>query len=352
MKYSVNKSLNYIVFIAMMSMFFASCGTKETKLFSKEHSVVFNKMNIGEHFGYVIKMESINDYLIIIAKNIESSTQVQLFDKKTKNCYPFGQTGEGPGRLLQGSDIIPINNKHIGIYDSHKQTIFDFAIDSILRYKEHCKPEVLVKGFSNISISVARLNDSTYVNTEITNDLKRFTLINKYGEIITSAGVLPSKKNENISNFAHLFAYYGKLTTNQKEKKVAVCTNYAGIFQIYDCKTLTEIQLLKEHSLFLADYDDKNGNFAPNSKTRWGYLAIDSNDKYVFALYSGLNQVENPDGSFTKSNIIHIFDWNGNPVSQLSLNKRIMNICVDDSNLYGYSDEDEDILVADITGVL
>jgi hypothetical protein len=347
-----NKNLINIVFIAMISMFFASCGTKETKLFSKEHPIVFNKMNIGEHFGAVSKMKAINDYLIITAKSVEFSTQEQLVDKKTRTCYSFGQTGEGPGRLLQGYDIIPINDKHIGIYDLHKRTIFDFAIDSILKYTEHCEPEILIKGFPNLSLAVDRLNDSIYVSMNMENGFKRFTLINKYGENIISTGLLPSKKDENISDFAHLFAYYGKLTTNQNEQKVAICTHYAGIFQIYNCKTLTDIQLLKEHSLFLADYEEKNGNFAPNSKTRWGYLAIDSNDKYVFALYSGLNQTENPDGTFLRSNIIHVFDWNGNPVCQLSLNRRIMNMCVDDSNLYGYDDGDEDIVVADIAGVL
>jgi hypothetical protein len=333
-------------------MFFASCGTKETKLFSKEHPIVFNEMNIGEHFGAVIKMKAINDYLIITAKSVESSTQEQLVDKKTRTCYSFGQTGEGPGRLLQGYDIIPINDKHIGIYDLNKRTIFDFAIDSILKYKEHCEPEILMKGFPNLSLSTDRLNDSIYVSMNMENGLKRFTLINKYGENIGSTGVLPSKNNKNIEDFAHLYAYYGKLTANRNEQKVAICTHYAGIFQIYDCKTLTEIQLLKEHCLFLADYEEKNGSFAPNSRTRWGYISIDSNDKYVFALYSGLNQAENPNGAFMRCNIIHVFDWNGNPVCKLAPNKRITNMCVDDFNIYGYSDEDEDILVADITSVL
>jgi hypothetical protein len=348
----LNKNLIKIVFIAMMSILFASCGTKETKLFSKEHAVIFDKMNIGEYFGSVIKMKSINDYLIIIANSVESSTQVQLFDKKTKTHYSFGQTGEGPGRLLQAFDITSINDKNIGIYDGHKHTIFDFAIDSIRRYKENCNPEVLIKGVPNASISVAQLNDSIYAWTDMANGLKRFTLTGKYGEIITSAGVLPPKKDNSISDLAHLFAYYGRLTANQNEQKVAICTNYAGILQIYDCKTLPEVQLLKEHFLFPADYEDRNGHFAPNSKTRWGYLAIDSNDKYIFALYSGMNQVENPDGIFLRSNIIHVFDWNGNPVCQLSVNRRVMSICVDDSNLYGYDDGDEDIVVADLTGVL
>jgi hypothetical protein len=353
MKHIFNKNLIKVVFIAMMYILITSCGTKEIKLFSKEHSIVFNKMNIGEYFGSVRKMKSINDYLIITAKSVESSTQVQLVDKKTKVCYSFGQIGEGPGRLLLGYDIIPINDKHIGIYDLNKWTIFDFAIDSILRYKEHYEPEILIKGFPKFALAVDRLNDSTYVSMAIEDGLKRFSLVNKYGEIITTTGAIPPKKDKNISDFAHAFAYYGKLTTNQNEQKVAICTHYAGIFQIYDCKTLTEIKLLKEHFLFSADYEVRSGNFVPNSRTRWGYISIDSNDKYVFALYSGLNQSENEvGGAFMKCKIVHVFDWNGNPVCQLSLNREIINMCVDDSNLYGYDDEDEDIVVADITSIL
>jgi hypothetical protein len=164
-------------------------------------------------------------------------------------------------------------------------------------------------------------------------------------------GDLPEKKQANISDFTHAFAHGGRLTTNPKESKVAICTNYAGIMQIYDCKT-NEVQLIKEYNLFPADYREQNGNFAVTPQTAWGYLSIDSNDKYIYALYSGQNQMEHPDGSFLRSHIIHVFDWEGNSICRLSADRTLTMICVDnDGNIYGYDNEKADIVTADVKGL-
>ena len=166
-------------------------------------------------------------------------------------------------------------------------------------------------------------------------------------------GTLPPKMNEQISDFVHAFAYWGRLTTNSKENRVAICTNYAGIIQIYDC-TKSDAILIKEHSLFLANYEENAGQFAPTPKTRWGYLSLDSNDNYIFALYSGLHQAGNyaEAGAVLRSNRIHVFDWNGNPVCQLLLDRKVKMICVDNFSLYGYDENNEDIVIANLNDVV
>lgn len=349
---SQNKKLIVIFAIFAISFSHFSCveNDKEKKMFPKEKNIVFTDMNVEEQLGKVVSMKSIDNYLVIAERNME--TQVQLIDKKTKASYLFGQTGEGPGRFLQSVNIIPIDKENIGVFDLQKGCIFNFNIDSIVKLNLQCMPEVLIKKTSSFPMTIDRINQNTYVALCLMSGLKRFVLIDTNGEIISMEGSLPEKKDETVQDWVHAFAYWGRITTNPKESKIVICTNYAGIIQIYDCKT-KEIQLVKEHNLFLADYEEKNQNFAVSPQTRWGYLALASNDKYIFALYSGKYQVENIDGDFNTSNIIHVFDWDGNPVCRLVSNKKLSTMmCVDDENLYGYDDEKADIVVANIREIL
>ena len=132
----------------------------------------------------------------------------------------------------------------------------------------------------------------------------------------------------------------GEIISNPKQNKVAISSLYAGMIQVYDCSG-EAVKLIGEHHLFPADYNETNGNFAVNPQSRWGYLSIASNSDYIFALYSGLNQVENPDGSFATANIIHVFDWNAKPLARLLADRRVDNLCADETTLYGHDAKPE-----------
>jgi hypothetical protein len=277
MKTQYKKSF-IVIYVFAASLFFScaeSIEKKEKKMFPKEEKIVFSNMNVDEYLGKLVSIKSVNNYLVITETNID--TQIQLINKETKENYMFGQQGEGPGHLLSSADIIPISDKDIGIYDLHKRTLFGFNTDSIIKLNTHCKPEVLLKlKVSSYPLAIDRLNEHTYVFLGSESGLKRLTFLNANGEVISTEGSLPAKKDENVSDFVHTFAYWGRLTTNVRESKIAVCTNYAGMIQIYDCKT-DNIQLIKEHNLFFADYSERAGNFIPDAQTRWGYTSMDSN---------------------------------------------------------------------------
>jgi hypothetical protein len=140
----------------------------------------------------------------------------------------------------------------------------------------------------------------------------------------------------------HALAYWGRLTTNKQTGRIAVATQYAGIMQIFEYKD-NAVNLINENILFLADYEEKFGNFFKTPDTRWGYLCIDSDDKYIYALYSGV--FERDGGGFLGKEI-HVFDWNCSFLGILKTNSRLTDICIDDNgNIYGYDYDKGDIVV-------
>lgn len=342
---------NYIFFLLGLILFLhTACENtnNEDKLFPMKKNVVFTKMNVKENIGKINLMKCVNNYIVITGKNLDFQTQCQLIDKETKDSYYFGITGDGPGRLMQSVSIMPLSDKQIGIYDLGKRSLFSFSIDSIIRNGSAYQPEVRFNIIDFTPLNIGYLDNNTYIATGVSNEVKRFMILDGNGKIHSMEGELPPKIQEKTSNILHSYAYWGQLTTNTKKRRIAICTNYAGIIQTYDL-TKNEVQLIKEHNLFYADYDDNGGNLGINARTRWGYLSIDSNDKYIFVLYSGMNQMGNEhNGAFSRSNRIHIFDWNGNPVCLIISNIKLQKICVDNKHLYGYSDEIEDIVIASI----
>jgi hypothetical protein len=346
MKLEMNK-LFPVLKGAAISLILFSCSetVREETLFPEEKAIVFSEMSVGDSLGRVLTVKSMKDYLVLTEVN--AGTQLQLIDKKPKKTYRFGRTGQGPGELLAATDFILKDDKRIEVYDAQQRTLFDFNIDSVLKWHEYARPEVLIREIPMFPLSIGALDGQTYVAPGLGLGMKRFMLMDSRGEVVSTAGELPEKKMAQVSDFVHAYAYWARVTTNRKESKVAICTNYAGIMQIYDCKT-GAVRLIREHRLFPADYGEADGNLVASAQTRWGYISVDSSDEYIFALYSGLNQADNPDGAYAVSGVIHVFDWDGNPVCRLTSDRKLQTICVDgDSRLYGYDTEKEDIAVAD-----
>jgi hypothetical protein len=311
--------------------------------FPSEKEVVFEQWNVSEQLGSVILLKSTSDYLIVHEQNHD--TRYQLINKKNKESHLFGLMGEGPGRILNPIGIIA-GKDNICVYDVAKLDLFKYKIDSILQYGKSCIPEVILSDLNIFPLDIADLGDQRYAFTGIRHGMNRLAITNNEGEVIANGGALPEKETNQISDFVHLIAYQGLLTTNANENKIAVSTRYGGMIQFFIYKD-NELELIKEYISFLPEYRQEGENFAVTRLTRWGYLSIDSNDKYVYVLYSGKNQSEYPSTCYLGSEI-HVYDWNGKPIQLLKTNRELSHICVDDNFIYGYENDTGDIVVVSL----
>jgi hypothetical protein len=303
-----------------------------------EKSLVFEEMNVGDKIGRILIFKAKGNYIFMCEKN--EDTQLQLIDKRTKDSYKFGRIGEGPGHVLGSIGIIPYNDD-IYVCDVQKLNIIKYNIDSVIYKEKFSAPEMVVSDLGIMPFDIACLKDTTFAVLGVMLGMNRLSIIDKNGHEILRGGSLPSKENENVSDLVHAIGYQGRLTTNVNSSKIAVCTQYAGMLQIYQYENF-KIDFIKEHIIFLADYIQNGENFDITKQTRWGYLSIDSNDKYIFALYSGSFQSEDP--MYYLGNEIHVFDWDGNPVQKLKTDRNLSHICVSEDTLYGYDDSLEEIV--------
>ena len=342
------KRIKNLLIPFLASFFIVACKNENVIApiqFPSEKVVEFKEMHIGDSLGRVHLLRTEGDRIIVGETNHE--TQLQIIDTRTMQNYKFGRTGEGPGYLIAAASFDTYNG-NLYVCDISKVNVVKYNIDSVLKKGEYSlSEEVVGKSKMPSPFDIGCLNEDIFAVTAIQLGMSRFALIDKKGNEIMKCGSLPPKPQEDISDMIHSFAYYGRLTINKKMLRIAVCTFYSGIMQVYQYNG-SDVKLIKEHIGFLADYVLNGGSFGVTDQTRWGYVSMDSNDSHIFALYSGRVQNESPNGTFLLGTAIHVFDWNGNPVQKITFDRQLSQICVTDNLLYGYDVDKEDIVIADI----
>lgn len=127
---------------------------------------------------------------------------------------------------------------------------------------------------------------------------------------------------------------------------VAACL-LSDQIEIFDLKNRTS-KLISGPENFKAEfeaYKNQGGEdvIQYTDKTRLAFLDASVTDKYIYLLYSGKKNKEHQSfyGAF-----VYVFDWNGNPVKKLVLDKNVLSIGVsqDDKVLYSFDETSQYVL--------
>lgn len=131
--------------------------------------------------------------------------------------------------------------------------------------------------------------------------------------------------------------YPKMFTSNPANNKVAVFYYYAKRFKIFDALRNfepKEFVFTDQAGFSITRTDNLNVDL---SETNTYYFQLHSSEKYIYALYYGVieNEIGMDDSIIAK---VHVFDWDGNPVANLSLEDVYSTFCVTgDSVIYAAS---------------
>ena len=122
------------------------------------------------------------------------------------------------------------------------------------------------------------------------------------------------------------------------KKHLIRITQNGGLIEGYKIENMQLIQLFS-HNYFEVICDE---NLSDNRGSRYGYIDITiSNDK-IYGLYDG--GLVNRLNTF-RSNIIHVYDLNGEIIEKLLLDRYVKSIGVDNDNNKIYAKSDSDDLI-------
>lgn len=267
-------------------------------------------LSVGDSLGIPLSIQTMNGYLVVCDRN--ESTCFTIIKPDLSFCYHFGVYGDGPNEWIDPSGTLSMNEKSFSFYDGGKRSFVSYSLDSLLQRKDKASACIKTEVDGSI-ISHLSMTDSIYLATGLFKNDKRFVVLNGDGQPVVSSGTYDIEKTEGELPF-HVkgVAYQSTMTRHPDSYRFAVATRLGGMLELYDfhpddcsiSKVQGGIDLFKPH-LSVMDIQETL-NFAPDTKTRWGYLFLASDSQYIYALYSGLYQQQGE--PFITGNTVHVFN--------------------------------------------
>ncbi len=323
----------------LLAIYFSACNPQEATLFPTTISLKGKMLSVGDSLGRVHSLEAVDGYLIFTDE--VDQTQYTILKPDLSYCFHFAKKGQGPGEMTQASGVKMIRNGHLTLSDGYR--LYRHSLDSL-----YCSIDQPVSSPKSDKVDthiwVTDLSDSLFIATGTFPNGKRFKFFDFKGTPLAYVGDYPLEEKTDLPFYVVGISFLSIMTSHPVTNRFAVGTNYGGMLDVMEWNAT-------DHSLnriggvceFKPQVTSKNiqgtPNFVPNEKTRWGYINMDSDANYIYALYSGRYQINGTPYWF--GNTIHVFDWNGTPVCRINLDKDVRDIAVMKNKLYAlYQDAD------------
>ena len=324
--------------ILLLLLFLVGCKTESKFTFPTSISLSGRSLEVGDSLGRVLTLEAENGYLILRDENID--TYFTMLKPDLSFFSRFGRKGEGPLEIYGPMGALSLHDKTLTISDGRKHLVHSF--DSLLLHKD--SPMKTFK--TNLDGSIiwqTNILDSLYIATGVFPNDGRFMIFDDKGQQLASVGDYEIEDNDNLPLDVKCIAFQSTINSHPCLNRFVSATLLGGMIDVFELDThdysITRLGGVNLFSPHLSTISIRGSiNYAPDKNTRWGYLFMDVDSKYIYALYSGLYQSEG--GPYTSGNVIHVFDWEGVPVCEFLLDRRLFDIAVMGDKLYGlYMDD-------------
>ena len=231
-------------------------------------------------------------------------------------------------------------HKRSCFFNSQTKNYYKSSIDSFLKNPDFRPAKSIL--FNSEIKKLNAFNDSVFV-AEGSFGNCRLALYNEKGLLLNTILKYPEIDQANTKEYLRL-AYQGKFSLKPNDMKFAYMTYNSSNIGFYKIEG-KEIHLIKE--IFLQNPLKEltsSGDLkacVPLKDCKVGYSDIFSTQKFLYALYSDEKVLNNK----SKSSDILVYDWNGNPIKILKLDKKVSFICVseNDSILYAISNDGREV---------
>ncbi|WP_417941940.1 BF3164 family lipoprotein [Flavobacterium sp. RS13.1] len=354
MKIINNNRTNIYAFLSIIILCLTSCQTinkaeninlKTFEKFQQEGSPSFT--NLFEFTNGVPNIIHSIDTTLIISLGKGGINDAFFYNYSLPNktlSKGYLKGGRGPEEALTVFSSGIIGNI-LWSYDITLGRITTIDKEKALKQEKNINIKQYSKNVFSYQIAFKDLNtilavgnrQSKYKIQEI--DLKSEKIIAEYGEF--------DNISEAISFESFKSANECFILTKPSGKKAVISYRYKDEIEIFNTESHKSIAIIKGPEAFEADLDLSANVAYRNKNTRFAFFNGDTTEKFIYLLYSG-NSHESEFRDFC--NTVYVYDWEGNPVRKIKLNKYVTSLSVakDDSALYAYDPYSGQIVQAQI----
>lgn len=278
----------------------------------------------------------LTDSFIVVA-NQEGSPILETYSFDGKLYNKFLIKGNGPTEMVYEGDLRKGKGNSILAYDLFRKRYFLYDLEN-----RESNPiriiDLLPMQEDSVLLFEKVIQTDELLIAESKSPRGRILLMDNKGKLIKYMFDFPEKIDPRVSDYENASLYNISMTYCPINKRLATVTHVAGLFDIYqlgdnDIKSAWSYNEFLPENLEIVDFGDA-ARIAHTKKSRYGYAAITSSNKSVYAIYSG-RSFEHPNYSY--GNTIRVMDWNGEGGYTINVNVDIRDIAVDNNDEYIYA---------------
>jgi hypothetical protein len=323
-----------------------ACTQKNSKRdpiaeFQLEESISSYSLQSADSLFKVEDMILFKDVLIVLDLGLDFFYKI-VDVNSDQFLKKFGKRGEGPNEFLTLTYINHTsgNLDLIGINESQKQVFKEYLLDSILQAKGDPSPYSITEGFDHMHIAVAKIDSAQFVGYGFFE--KPFTQIS-VNQTINNIGSFPFRDElKNNSSQTLVMAYQSRFYKNPKKPLMLSSSSFSFNMDFLRIDSNEKLVVYKSLRFWPTEFEDESSggsvSAAIRKENRFGNLSTTVSGEFIYVLYQEKPwEYEFPQ----KSNRILVYDWEGNAVKILNLDKELNYIAVheDDQYLIGYVDD-------------
>lgn len=261
--------------------------------------------------------------------------------------FHFGRKGQGPNEVMMMPNGVTIFNNKLYFYSINQSALF--FID--YRQESDCFPEKVMA--SNREDQIMEITPIDFDKFVALGGFKegRYLLLDKDGGKISYNFDYPTFDGDKDTSPMHKFmAFQGHLVSRPDGKSFFFAGSSSELFEIIEIRENDVMNKVfdfqGELAQFVLEGDGiKISSAAIKKESKMFFIDANCTQNYIYLLIS--DKIIGDDFyNAIRSNKILVFDWNGNPVTSLSLDIEVNSIAVDSSDkvLYAYDQGNEQLV--------
>lgn len=331
----------FFLFLLLYMCVVGGCQDKKKNmvldLFSESQQLVqkkefpINEDSLAQIEGLVCDGEN------LIVSDHYSGNNYTLFDVESREFIArFGAIGQGPAEIPLGCYGY-LSNRCFSVFNDQTGIVMKYSMDSLRNDKVNGSPVCLTR-YTIPDARISRLiaiDDRTFVGAGEYKSRYQYLIFDKNSKVWDGGVEIYNAGDSTFNIHTRFLANQGVLIMHPEKKAFAYSVNFSSNIDFFE---IVNDKIKIKKSLRLGDpiCEPVVGSVAgggtyhsvqrtENSET--GYIGLSATTEYVYALYSDKKLNENG----WKSNIVLLFDWDGNPVKKYILNADAYYIAVDEN---------------------
>ncbi len=248
----------------------------------------------------------------------------------------FGLIGQGPGEIPLGC-YGNMSRNEFDIFYNQTGLIAKYNVDS-LTLNINTKPQKIMnyKIPEAIFSRVIPVNDTVFLGAGIYKSKYQFVLFDRNSKVLDYGVEIFNAQDKNDNMYHKYLSNQGTLKKSPVRNQYVYSINNSSNIDFINITNHYKIELMKSIRLrnpkYKAITDGRLNRVVPDDSNAIGYIDLAVGDKYVYALYTDNKIIDEGSGkgNAMSSNLVLVFDWQGNPVKMYALSKSLYYIAVNE----------------------